>query len=387
MASNAELLKKAKKKFTPTRYRAWEAVYEKPLEKQGDKQGGNNNRSKIHTAEAFKKNNSNNSDINPISKLNRSTQPHTKSDTKHATYHTAEHDTFLDVGTSIDKDKIESLKLLSGNSKKIVSFFISECIKNKSNSTALLNNAYISQFAGIKRGSIRNTINRLIKKGILQKKAIKNGGAGTPSKYSIPITIYNYIGSDLNRDFVYGLENNNQIQDFNKTELPELWTQINFERLKDYGFSYKHINQIEKLGLVAPDDLQNSIDHFAFDLLENNKASEIKKSPVEFFMGIMRGQGFYTAPKNYESPQDRKLRLKLEQAKDQQQKRDEMESELVDVEFKSWVSGISASEKNKLMPEEVKNSRFEAERESFLKKYFKDNYWIGIQQGKYADCF
>lgn len=388
MASNAELLKKAKKKFTPTKYRAWENIYEKPLEKQDVDKSLKNSHSKIQIAEIAKKNSSSGEkDTKHATKpdTKRATEPDTQPDTNRA----AEPDTNLEIITVPEKDKIEAFKLLFGNSKKIMSFFISECIKNKSNSTALLNNSYISQFTGVKIGSVRNTINRLIKKGILEKTAIKNGGAGAPSKYSIPITIYNHIGSDLNKDFTYRLANNSEHQDFNKNELSELWSQINFDDLKDYGFSGKHINQIARLGVISPDDLQESINYFVFDLIKNNKASEIKKSPVEFFMGIMRGQGFYTAPKNFESLKDRALRLKTEQAKQQQEKRLKMESDLIGIEFNKWHSHLTDIEIDKLIPIRIKNTNVakDAQIISFLRGYFKDKFWPAIQQEKYSDCF
>jgi hypothetical protein len=393
MASNAELLKKAKKKFTPTKYRAWENIYEKPLEKPDVENSLKNNHSKTQIAEDTKRNSFNN--VKEHSKFNKDTQVITKHDTKQATKPDQKQDTDLDTKPDtettnvLEKDKIEALKLLFGNSKKIISFFIAECIKNKSNSTALLNNSYISQSTGIKIGSIRNTINRLIKKGILQKSSLKKGGAGAPSRYSIPINIYNHIGSDLNKDFTYGIAHNNEYQDLNKTELSNLWSQIKFDDLKDYGFSDNHINQIAKLGVISPDDLQESIDYFVFDLLKNNKASEIKKSPVEFFMGIMRGQGFYTAPKNFESLKDRALRLKTEQAKQQQEKRLKMESELIGIEFNKWHSNLTDIEIDKLIPARIKNTNVakEAQIISFLRGYFKDKCWSTIQQEKYSDCF
>ena len=385
MANNAELLKKAKKKFTPTKYRAWENIYEKALERQDDEKSLNNKHPKTQIAEATKKNTS--SEAKGNSKISKGTQEVTKLDTKQATKINTKPDTNVGLTAIAEKDKIEALKLLFGNSKKIMSFFVSECIKNKSNSTTLLNNAYISQFTGVKMGSVRNTINRLIKKGILEKIPLKKGGAGAPSKYYIPINIYNHIGSDLNKDFTYGLGHNNEYQDFNRNELSNLWPQINFDDLKDYGFSGNHINQIAKLGVISPDDLQESIDYFVFDLLKNNKASEIKKSPIDFFMGILRREGFYNAPKNYESPMEKTLRLKVAQAKQQQERRQKMENELIDIEFVEWKSNITNTEKDKIFPEKVKQSRFDAEREGYLRTYFKDNFWDEIKKEKHADIF
>ena len=258
---------------------------------------------------------------------------------------------------------------------------------------------HISEHLKIDINSLKKTFARLKQKEIISSNKARLGRNGCV-QYKLSEEIYRDVSISKNTNHKNNLTQlieDKRVTTFNTssssiynnttTSLPEGWSNINFEELKEYGFNEKQIIQISKLDSVTPEDLQESINHFVFDLQENNKADEIKKSPIAFFMGIMRGQGIYIAPKNYESLQDRKLRLKLEQEKAKQQKRDKMEAELMDVEYKNWISGITIDEKNKIMPEEVKNSRFDAERESFLKQYFKDNHWMNIQQEKYSDYF
>lgn len=341
MSSNFDALKKTQKKFIPVKYRAWDSSFEQ---------------------------------LNYDSNVKSDTNPGTKLS--------------IELNQPSAKEATDGVRLLLGHNKKIMSFFFSECIKNKAKYTALLNNLYISQSTGIKIGSIRNTINRLIKKGFLQKTSSKKGGAGAPSKYSIPIDIYEHIESELNRHVIQNtahqdLKNNTYIT----TELDNNWASIQFDGMKKYEFSSNHIQQLAKLKKITPDGLQQSIDYFVFDLEENNKAKDIEKSPVAFFMGIIRRQGMYTAPKNYESPKDRALRFKLKQEKIQLEKREKMEADLIDVEFKKWETTINSDEKLALMPKSVKNSQFDGERTGFIHNYFKEKIWPSIVEEKYSDCF
>ena len=56
------------------------------------------------------------------------------------------------------------------------------------------------------------------------------------------------------------------------------------------------------------EDLQNSLDAFAFDILENKIIEEQKiKNPVRYFMGILNRKNPYTAPSNYISDENKAL--------------------------------------------------------------------------------
>lgn len=95
------------------------------------------------------------------------------------------------------------------------------------------------------------------------------------------------------------------------------------------------------MGTFDPISVQDSIEHFSFDLSENNKISEIKTNPLGYFMGIMKRSGVYTAPENYEAPKDRAMRLYLEQQKTIQKKREVMENELLEISFSEWKGQLS----------------------------------------------
>src|SRR5438309_1730772 len=89
-------------------------------------------------------------------------------------------------------------------------------------------------------------------------------------------------------------------------------------------FGRHQVAQIAREGKFSPDELQDSIYAFAFDLSENGKAKTITGVPLNYFMGILR-RGPYAAPSNYESPEVRQKRLYLESKEKQRKKQQEMD--------------------------------------------------------------
>ena len=70
-------------------------------------------------------------------------------------------------------------------------------------------------------------------------------------------------------------------------ELSEAWKQIKIPQgVKDLGFGITHLEQIQKLGHVSAEEVQRSLNHFAYDLKEN-VLSPLKTTPLGFLVGIL----------------------------------------------------------------------------------------------------
>ncbi len=303
------------------------------------------------------------------------------------------------VSNSLDKNNIS---MIFGLQRSIILIMHKNCIENKQETTTPLTLEYIANCCKTTTKTVKTTIQRLVKTNLIKRIQSQNGRGGW-TIYELESTLFRSI---LHEEKIHSIS----IETVNKvytkpettsytssssntttttTKLSEKWEKINFELLQDFGFSKEHVLQISKLGSITPDELQNSIDYFVFDLRENNKAKEIKKSPLSFFMGIMRGHGFYNAPKNYESQQDRKLRLKIEQEKREKENREKLEKELINIEYDKWHSKLTDAEIDSLVPEKIKNSKYTKEplTREFLKSYFIKNFWDTIKQEKHTDCF
>lgn len=107
------------------------------------------------------------------------------------------------------------------------------------------------------------------------------------------------------------------------------WQNIDIEPLSKIGFTTIHLSQIAEQNKLQPQAVQDSIYAFAFDLQENNKAKSIKGDPINYFMGILRNGRVYTFPSNYESPQDKAMRLYTEQKEAIAQKKKALEKNLL----------------------------------------------------------
>ena len=145
--------------------------------------------------------------------------------------------------------------------------------------------------------------------------------------------------------------------------------------LESIGLTFGHITQLQRSGVISTEIVQDSINHFAYDLMHNHKAKEIKTNPIAYFMGIMKRAGIYTAPDNYESEKDRTLRTYMETKKRQQEKQSAVESEIIDLAYNEWMRELTDDEKKSYLPEHALNSKIEGVKISALKTYFKKNIW------------
>lgn len=87
------------------------------------------------------------------------------------------------------------------------------------------------------------------------------------------------------------------------------------ELLKEIGLTIDHLNQLEKCDHLTIKSINQSLDHFEFDLAYNHKLTQIKKDPVAFFIGIMRKSGFYAPPSNFKSKKEKDEELVKEKKK------------------------------------------------------------------------
>jgi hypothetical protein len=164
-----------------------------------------------------------------------------------------------------------------------------------------------------------------------------------------------------------------------ETEIDAAWQQIDSSPLMELRFGRSHIAQIAQSGRVTPEQLQESIYAFAFDLSENQKTKSISGAPLNYFMGILR-RGPYMPPANYESPEDRQQRIYLE-AKEQQRKlRQERESRLETVEFEEWAEKLSLEKRAELVPPKDYSKPGGTAHTMQLREYFREHIWPALKE-------
>jgi hypothetical protein len=158
------------------------------------------------------------------------------------------------------------------------------------------------------------------------------------------------------------------------SELDSAWQSIECSPLSEVRFGPAQVAQIARAGLLTPEQLQDSINAFAFDLAENQKAKNISGVPLNYFMGILR-KGPYAPPVNYESLEDRQQRLYLEAKEQQRKQRQERDARLESLEYEEWAEKLSPQQRAELVPPTDFAKPGSQGHNVQLKQYFREHVW------------
>jgi hypothetical protein len=297
-------------------------------------------------------------------------------------------------------------RLLRGLKLKLADHCTRECIRNNSNK---LRTTYesLALTTEIPLGSIRTTAKRLRDEGLIKIYAplkgpgafvdivlpdsiirvatrflleIKHSADTVPTQNSPEYRHNTDTQSDTNGS---SSSSNNLIYKNTTTSwesISHLWIEVDLNPLLHIGFSQNHIRQIAMQGALTPEQVQDSIRYFAFDLSENGKAKRIKGPELNFFMGILRRGSPYTPPDNYVSEKENALKAILERKKAESERVRQLKEEILDFDFEAWASKLSASEKLQKVPESNFAKIGSAPYRAMLKQYFSENEWSGATE-------
>lgn len=307
--------------------------------------------------------------------------------------------TELDTNSTQTRHKLDTntqFSSLTGIQRMMVIFLFQQCKISRKKITEGLSPAHIANTLKIRIGSVKTTVIRLEQKGFIRRASSKEGRGGW-SCYEIPDRVYSELleietRHKLDTNFTQTLHkldteryteryttpsssSSNISINTTTTELPELWSKIDISLLEAIGFTTSHLLQLYRSGINQIEQIQDSIDHFAYDLSHNQKEKEIKTNPLSYFMGIMKRVGVYAAPENYESEKDKALREYFEQKKIQKKKQETLENELIDLAYTDWSNKLTSDEKKSIIPDLIANGKIEGAKIAALKSYFKNNVW------------
>ena len=293
---------------------------------------------------------------------------------------------------------------LIGLQRTILFFLFQHCKTTRNRVTQELSLIHIAESLKIPVGSVKTTFSRLEKKEFIKRKEFKNGRGGW-SRYELPDNVYtqllyletehkpntNWTQTGHKVDTKLNTELNTTVpsssSDLIKTTTThepnfeknlnnfEDWKKVDLLPLTEIGFSQDHLFQIAKKNLIPPEVVQESIHAFAFDLTKNDKAKLLKKTPLDFFMGILRS-GPYLPPTNYKSPKEMALEAFIEK----QNNIKKLEEEAMNIAFQNWVSKLTSDEKNHIIPEETKKLGYPALINQAMRTHFKENVWPSMAE-------
>lgn len=296
------------------------------------------------------------------------------------------------------EDSLEGYFSLSLLQRKIVLFIFDNCNFSRNKKTSPISIQQIASNCNTTVLSAQKTIQRLVKKGVIIRFQYKQGRGGW-TRYLLPDSIYQEIIYTENQNKLRTNLGHNSDKPQTEPEthlrtssssssskdillkttttMSDEFSSIDLEPLFDIGFSKAHLAQIATRTTLSVEIIQDSINAFAFDLKINNKAKTLKKSPLDFFMGILGKGNPYTPPENYETPKQAAMRKYIEYKKTMIEKNNALMAQAFDLAFEEWKTSPQQTTKIQeildSLPPAVKNVRMT--REGELRRYFEENEW------------
>jgi hypothetical protein len=313
------------------------------------------------------------------------------------------------------------IKQLGGLQKKALLYIVDDCKTEGTLHTSPITNEFLRNLLNTDIHSVKTTIYRLVKKGLIGRMEGKRGNGGY-SIFYITETVRNIVLEinrqlDLYSKLSFCLQDNKEpigkplvnalvnplvntlnvvssnINNITTTNMPEDFKQIDFSSLSGYGLDESHIIQIYReyskkpeLSLSA-EIIQNSIYALAFDLKHNNVAENFKQSPVVLLTALLKkGQPYSSkTPEKVLSPREEAMQEYALAQKKKNLKILEIETQTKDFAQQEWLNNLSDKEllelnqNDNLRPEGMPEKVFEISRRkkalALAKEYFDIAIW------------
>lgn len=296
---------------------------------------------------------------------------------------------------------VSALNKLSGLQKNLLLYIGTKAMGNNSLNSGPLSAKELRVLLETTAESAKTTAQRLFYKGFISKNQGKSGAGGYVI-YNITENMKRAIIEEIQKaQFSPRLVNNqgtNQLTEsspisssnnntnttkslLDENLLTDEWLGVNIQPLEEIGFNSHHLAQLKKMGGFSVEQIQESINAFAFDLQVNGKAEKLKGSPLNYFMGIFRKGAPYTPAENYESPEVRALKQYVERKRREKQEKEALEKEAFIMAFEDWEEKLIEEDVISIIPEARYREPGSTFRESFLQKHFRETEWINIQKG------
>jgi DNA-binding Lrp family transcriptional regulator len=282
---------------------------------------------------------------------------------------------------NISEIEISDLMVFSKKEREFLTLIFQQCRHNGDLVSPAISTEAIRQLLNISAERVRNLIYRIVKKGGIKIITHKSGQSAyrvfelnksiyqlMVEPHSTSINSFHSLAQPLadplaNR--IYSSSNKKNTT----TSLPEEWKNINFAPLEHIGFAEQHLMDIYSTNANHPTIVQDSIFQFAFGL-EQGKCKY--DSPLKVLIGTLR-KGKAWIESGYESPKDRALKELYVRQKAENEKRDTMIKQMVEIQFPEWRKKLSQDEIEQIVPAETLGLKLAPAITSALRVYFVDN--------------
>jgi len=260
-----------------------------------------------------------------------------------------------------------SFSELIGLQKNLIVFIYNSCKLERNKSTQALTLEHITDTFKVSAGTVKTTIRRLERKDCIKRISFKNGRGGW-SKYELSESLFmellqlesgnklvtnweqtsNKLVSELVTEPVTSLPSSSSINITTTNYKADALAKIELtEALTSLGFNQGHIEQLLRDSSLNSEEIQNSLNAFAFDLGYEDVKRKVR-SPIGLIMKLLKNGQAYISEKGYESEEDRLYRELIERADKKNEEKKNLKARLVEVKFEEWLDDISDDDKRKI---------------------------------------
>lgn len=272
----------------------------------------------------------------------------------------------------------EEVSRLSGIQKKIALYFVDCCLTKRDIITGPITAETLCLIAKTTPKTLKKVLARMAKKKIIMRAGGKRGKGGF-SEFKLEkgfidiarlqFSMENKHVSTVNLYSSGIKEENTQIN-----PLPKEWEEINFEEIKEIGFGISQIRQLYNKKSNTPEVVQTSINNFAYTLKVKPEKLEKYDNKIAPFMSTLLSGGAWIES-DYLSPNEIAFNQIIKQREQRIAKFREVEEKYLLSEYTLWELSLTETDKNKIIPENIRNSRISAAKNASLKTYFKQAIW------------
>ncbi len=266
---------------------------------------------------------------------------------------------------------VPSFSELIGLQKNLIILIYNSCKLERNKSTQALTLEHLTDTFKVSAGTVKTTIRRLERKDCIKRISFKNGRGGW-SKYELSESLFmemlqlesgnklvtnweqsgNKLVSQLVTEPVTSLLSSSSLINTTTTNykadaLAENKIQLT-DSLVTIGFNQGHIEQLLRDSSLSSEEIQNSLNAFAFDLGFEDVKRKVR-SPIGLIMKLLKNGQAYISEKGYESDEDRQYRELVDRAVKKKEEKTKLEAQLINIKFEEWLENISNEEKRNLV--------------------------------------
>ncbi|MGK5083454.1 hypothetical protein WDW37_09110 [Bdellovibrionota bacterium FG-1] len=313
-------------------------------------------------------------------------------------------------------EPLESITALAGAQRIVIEFLFDRCLWNNSLVTPPITKQQLIEGTQLLEDTALSAIKRLRKKAIIDRYAYKDGQAGwtqyqlADDSYRELLHLHQYSAKSVQSQSKVSSKVGSEVSatpssssSFNKSVSEKLlttenldpniialtqhegWSQVDYSPLRasPIHFTREHLEQIRKEGKLSHLQVQESINAFAYDM-GNQEYSRTKRSPLNFFMAIVKvkGEVYQSVVPGYQPPENLDLQDYLTELETKNRSKQELLKTLFTAKFEEWFAALTGDQINIYCGW---SRDFEQQKEH-IKTLFKKYLWLEVRSHPQIDA-